>query len=175
MKAKFAVTYSVAMLLLSFCEASISQTVAQPKNWGVQYQDASCIVHTDAAGASGDSPYQIKMGYLHGNQLVLLFSISNEAYQRVKFPQGTKAFFMVDNHPFKAMGIDKIKNEIVLPVENSIELQRALTHARALAIRVTIPTRKAPIDIVSLQLENISGAVRWLQSCSTIGAGALPK
>lgn len=175
MKTKFMAMCGVAMLLMSFCEMGMSQTVVQPKNWDVQYQDASCIVRTGAAGASGDAPYQIKMGYLHGNQLILLFSVANEAYQGIKFPEQTEASFMVDGRPFKAMGIDKVNNEIVLPVSNSIELQKALTRAKTLGIRVKIPTRKASVTVVSLQLDNISGAVQWLQSCSAIGAGALPK
>ena len=162
-------------LFLSFPATSAGKPVKQPRNWGVSYQDASCIVMTNAADDTGDpTANQIKMGYLGGNQLLLLFSISNKQFSGLKLPDGTKARFTVDGKPFSAFGVRIVGDEIIYMVNNSMELQRALGHAKALGGEIKLPDKPSYVTANDLALSNIPDAVEWLDTCNVLGVGALP-
>lgn len=165
----------VSLLFANPIVASSAESVEQPKNWGVMYQDASCIVMTNAGDDENPTENEIKMGYLHGNQLILLFSVSNKQHKGLKLPDGTKARFLVDGKPFKAMGVNIVGDQFIFTVDNSMELQKALMHAKKLAGEIKLPSKPGYILATELTLSNIPGAVRWLQACSVVGVGALPK
>jgi hypothetical protein len=154
---------------------SPSTAVKQPKNWGVQYQDASCIVRTDAAGSGDDAPWFIKMGYLHGNQLIFIFSAANTELKSVQLPENTKGWLTVDGKAFASIGISNEDGELVLPVENGMKLQTALAKAKNLGIEIQHQQSTDRINVMDFDLYNIPGAVEWLKTCHLIGVGALPE
>ena len=155
--------------------ASSASGIKQPAGWEVEYVNASCIVNKGAAGVANDPPWLIKMGYLHGDQLIFMFSASNSGAQNLKIPKGLSAWFVVDGVNFKSGGISNQSGELVLPVENSIRLQKALFSANTLGIRIQHQNQPKPIELLSLDLGNIQGAMEWLRSCNGIGVGALPR
>lgn len=175
---KYIHTYQLAIIsILSIIVAPnsfASGVVKQPKGWGVQYVDGSCVVHTDAAGAGNDPPWFIKMGYLHGDQLRFMFSASNANFRNYKMPIKTKAWLVVDGVSFTAINITYHSGQFVIPVENRIKLQNALSNAHSLGIKLQEPRFPKPVDLTSFTLANISGAMDWLKTCSLIGVGALP-
>ena len=166
---------NVLAIIYSFVLIEPSQAATkQPRGWGVQYQDASCIVSTETAGSEGDPPWRIKMGYLAGNQLIFLFSAYNTHLEKLEFPKNAKAWFVVDGKLFYSLGIFNQSGELVLPIENGLKLQKALASAKSLGIRVQMPESAKPIDAADFELANIPGAMEWLRTCSVIGVGALP-
>lgn len=167
-------------IALGIAIASTSQViraagVKQPKGWGVQYIDASCIVNTTAAGSEeNDPPWSIKMGYLHSHQLILMFSVLNEELDDTQFPKSTQAWFIVDKHKFKAIGISNVKKELILSVENSLNLQKRMTKAKSLGIEVKFPGEQKPLPLVHFELAHIPEAVEWLNTCVLVGVGSIP-
>lgn len=106
------ITIAVSIAIHSTTRITWAAGVKQPKDWGVQYIDASCIVDTTAAGADeNDRPWSIKIGYLHSYQLILMFSVINDGLADTQFPKSTQAWFVVDKSKFKAMGISRVKRK----------------------------------------------------------------
>lgn len=156
-------------------EITWAANVKHPEGWGVQYVDASCIVNTTASGAEKqDAPWYIKMGYLHGNQLILIFSISNGKLPLTSFPKSTQAWFVVDSKKFESIGISNIKGELILSVENGVNLQKAMAKAKKLGIQVKFPGQSEDHLLGDFALANIKGAAQWLNECAVIGIGAFP-
>ena len=157
---------------------SSSSAVEQPKNWGVQYVNNSCIVLTDAAAGEDHPRYDIRMGYIDGNQLIFIFSFSqgNEYADATDFPPpGTKVWLAVDGVQFEAMGISNVSGELITAAENSIRLQKALANATSIGVNIQFPESPQPQSLQEFTLANIPGAVAWLDACNLVGAGALPK
>ncbi len=157
---------------------SSSSIVKQPKNWGAQYINNSCIVLTDAAAGEGHPRYDIRMGYIDGNQLIFIFSFSqgNEYADATDFPPpGTKVWLAVDGAQFEAMGISNVSGELITTAENSIRLQKALANATSIGVNIQFPDSPQPQSLQEFTLANIPGAVAWLDACNLVGAGALPK
>lgn len=154
--------------------AASAATVKQPEGWGVQYQNGSCVAITNAQSQSPDGPeWEIRMGYISGNQLIFMFSAESTGISKKAFPAETKAWFTVDGRAFDALNISIQGDAIIVPTENSIELQKQLATAKSIGIRFQLPSNSYPFDI-PFELFNISGAIDWLNSCNMIGAGALP-
>ncbi len=141
----------------------------QPEGWDTHYQDGSCIVSTN------DPPWRIKLGHLHGMQLILIFSAQNDAWKEVELPEGTSAWLAVDGNVFEAIGISNINGELILTTENSLKLQRSLYSAKDISINVKAPHMDTPIQLINFTLDNIPSAIRWLNTCNVIGVGALPR
>jgi hypothetical protein len=115
------------------------------------------------------------MGYLGGNQLAYIFSVKNEGYRDFEFPKETQPYFIVDDQQFNALGLRNVSGELVITTENGLSLQRALNQAKSLGIRVKLPNTNQSVDAAWLDLQNIPAAVRWLDACNVVGAGALSK
>jgi hypothetical protein len=113
-------------------------SIKQPQGWDVQYLDASCIVTTYAEGETKETSWRIKMGYLAGDQLIFMFSVYNSGFKDLTTPKKIKAFLLVDNKSYKAIGFTNQSGELVLPVENSIKLQGSLSSAKSVGIKVQI-------------------------------------
>jgi hypothetical protein len=157
-------------------ESDETSKIEQPKGWRVQFVDAACTVETSAAAANAEeSPWIIRMGYLAGNQLVFMFSAESEAYRSQQIPEKTLAWFLVGDESFPALRASIVRNELIVPVENSLKLQRALTNARSLGVKILLPNSSSPAPIAGFELSNIQGAMDWLSACNLVGAGALPQ
>lgn len=170
------VAYAFSMLSIQAKESSSPHTtVIQPKNWDVQYVDASCIVNADAAGADDDAPWHIKMGYLNGNQQIFMFSVANSKVNIVQLPENTTSWLTVDGMDFSSIGISNKNGELVLPVENEMKLQTALAKAKSLGIKIQRQQSTDRVKVMDFNLDNIPGAMKWLETCNQIGVDALPK
>ncbi len=155
-------------------DTASAASVKQPEGWGVQYQDGSCVAITNAQSQSPDDPeWEIRMGYISGNQLIFMFSAETTGISKKAFPAKTKAWLTVDGRAFDALNISIQGEAIIVPTENSIELQKQLATAKNVGIRFQLPSSSSPFDI-PFDLFNILGAIDWLNSCNVIGAGALP-
>lgn len=165
-------------ILLSFISfQALSQPpkkIKQPTGWTVQYLNASCIVNTEAFDPDSD-PFAIKMGYLAGNQLIFIVSIHNKHWRNVAPPKGTRAWIVVDAVDFQSMNISNHSGELVLPVENSIKLQKALAKAKILGMKMQVPGSAERRLVANFELRDIPGAINWLDTCNLIGVGALPR
>jgi hypothetical protein len=166
------------LLLIGCAETQIrtatqEESVKQPDGWVVQYVDASCIVHTKVL--SDKTPWSIKMGHIAGNQLILMFSASNDALRNSTIPEQTEAWFTVDGKDFPALGVTLQDGEIVLPVENGLQLQKALASATTVGVKIQARRSASRIQLAEFTLTNIGGAAQWLSTCNLIGAEAMPK
>ncbi len=153
--------------------ATQEETVKQPDGWVVEYVDASCIVHTKVL--SDRLPWSIKMGHIAGHQLILMFSASNDSLRNSTIPEQTEAWFTVDGMDFPALGVTLQDGEIVLPVENGLQLQKALASATTVGVKIQARKSASRIQLAAFSLNNIAGAIQWLSTCNLIGAGAVPK
>lgn len=170
---EFFMVAGFAFMLLGTSNAMASGTIKQPAGWKVQYIDASCIAQTDTAGAEDNPQWHIKMGYIAGSKDFFMFSTSNPALRDVKIPAATKAWFVVDGKNFEALSLSNQLGELVLPVENGLKLQEALSSAKTVGIKIYSKKSAKQIEIASFDLENISGAMKWLNTCSVSGIKAL--
>jgi formylglycine-generating enzyme required for sulfatase activity len=164
----------ISLSLAAIAEGGVTaNAVIQPKGWGVQNQDLTCMVHTEALGAENEHAWHIKMGYLTPYKDVFMFSISNPVLSDLKMPEETKAWLVVDKKDFEAIGISLIDGEFILPTKNGITLQESLLVANAVGIKVQTPADQKPIWLQNFKLANIPGATQWLNACTTQWLNAL--
>lgn len=167
--------YALTIALILISRTAHAGPVEQPEGWGVQYEDASCIVHTESAGASPRDPdWKIKMGYLSGNQLIFIFSAQNYSLRSLGIPANSMAWLVVDGKDFRSLGISAIDGELIVSAENGLALQRALATARKIGAKIQTPSHASPVDLMDFSLFNIPGAIEWLGACNMVGIGALP-
>lgn len=153
----------------------VNGDVEKPENWSVQYIDDSCIVNTSANGAGGESPSHIKMGYMSGNQLIFMFSVSNDALKNVELPESMKAKLTAQGENYETIGPVIRQGELIIPVKNSFDLQASLKSSGDIGIKIFQPGKESQAAKLKYRLKNISGAIDWLDACNKLGARAIPQ
>lgn len=165
---------AILMISSSFSDYVFAD-IKDPTGWHGQYADASCFVRTGVLPRDDIPPWTISMGYVAGDQLIFFFTAYNSDLHDAEVPEGLPAWFMVDETAFEALGIHNNNGQLVLPIENSLRLQRALNTATGLGIAIHHADAPRPVMLAHFSLSNIRGAIEWLTTCNALGVRALPQ
>lgn len=164
------------VMLLFLMLSNIKHVVAEvpkPAGWTPQYVNASCVVTTSVDSGEKNHPWTIRIGFMANQQLVFLYSFSQEKLKGLQIPKDLRAYLDVDGTLFEAMGISNQNGELVIPVENNIKLQQRLKSARSIGVKIKRSGADQLAEISNFTLQNIPGAMRWLDQCNLLGIRAL--
>lgn len=158
-------------MLLGFCMALIPMGVAQmpknPDNWSTNYINAACSVNTRVGLEGTEEFWKIRMGYPAMTDEVFIFSAAANFINGSKIPDSSKAMIVLDSRfNMPALSIKIVNDEIIVIVKNTKEFQLALKASKQVDVILRNTMKKSDSNILGFQLENISGALSWLNKCA---------